>query len=146
MKHDYAKIKLECLLRDLNNYTADEFRRQMMRIASGATGENIPDDAHTIKAELDALVAQVEALKDAANFAYCNWRSSSDALGGMRRLVDAVDSTPAQCLAEIRAEAGRAGYLQAIYDYEQIFEIDCNMTPENAADKYADKIRQGGVK
>jgi hypothetical protein len=51
-----------------------------------------------------------------------------------------------QHLSEIRAEAGRAGYLQALYDYEQIFEIDCNMTPENAADQYAERIRQGGAK
>ena len=38
MKHDYAKKKLEALLKDLDSYTANEFERQMLRITEGATG------------------------------------------------------------------------------------------------------------
>lgn len=38
MDHHYARDKLELLLRDLGNYSADEFSRQMSRITAGATG------------------------------------------------------------------------------------------------------------
>lgn len=38
MKHDYARGKLAILLRDVGNFTADEFWREMSRLASGATG------------------------------------------------------------------------------------------------------------
>lgn len=44
MNYDYAKEKLECLLRDLEHYTGEEFWRQMARISSGATGLENPED------------------------------------------------------------------------------------------------------
>lgn len=65
MKHDYAAKKLSQLLRDLDQYTADEFRRQMARIIGGATGQDVPDDCHLIKSELDAAKAQVTRFADA---------------------------------------------------------------------------------
>ncbi|WP_139172618.1 hypothetical protein [Onishia taeanensis] len=55
MDHDYARRKLTTLLRDVNNYTADEFWRQMSRIAAGATGQAHAED---LKAERDALAFQ----------------------------------------------------------------------------------------
>lgn len=65
MDHSYAAEKLTSILRDLNQYTADEFRRQMARIISGATGQEVPDDCHTIKADRDALATQlVDAFGD----------------------------------------------------------------------------------
>ena len=57
-----------------------------------------------LKAERDELMAQVEVLKDAANAAYCNWRSSSDVFGAMQKLMQAVEATPIQCLNQIKAE------------------------------------------
>ncbi len=108
-------------------------------------------DIEKIIAERDALAAQVEALKDAANFAYCNWRSSSDVIGGMRRLVDAVDSTPQQCLAEIRAEAVEveANYiLTAHKDSEERWHSERVKAFADIGKKMlerAEKIRQGGM-
>ncbi len=63
MDHDYAKCKLSILMRDINLYTADEFRREMARTISGATGQDVPDDCHTLKAERDAALTQLEQLK-----------------------------------------------------------------------------------
>lgn len=37
MNHSYAREKLSLLLRDLDSYSADEFKRQMARIVDGAT-------------------------------------------------------------------------------------------------------------
>lgn len=38
MKVDYARKKLEALLKDLDQYTDEEFERQMKRIIEGSTG------------------------------------------------------------------------------------------------------------
>lgn len=43
MKKDYARKKLELLLRDLDEYTNGEFERQMLRIIEGTTGKEIPE-------------------------------------------------------------------------------------------------------
>jgi hypothetical protein len=92
---------------------------------------------------LDELVAQVEVLKDAANAAYCNWRSSSDVLGGMRKLMQTVEATPNQCLREIEAKAGRAGYLQGAKEWCKIGNENDELMLSDA-NEYAERIRQGG--
>lgn len=51
---DYAERKLIVLLRDLNNYDAGEFWREMSRIASGATGSDHAEQLHQRVAELQA--------------------------------------------------------------------------------------------
>ena len=69
MNHSYARDKLTLLLRDLSNYTADEFRRQMVRIVNGATGSNIPDDCHlpdTANPVLAQRIAELERKLTAA--------------------------------------------------------------------------------
>lgn len=48
MDHKYAKKKLTELIRDVDHYSADEFRRQMARIISGATGQKVHDDCHLL--------------------------------------------------------------------------------------------------
>ncbi|AIA76267.1 hypothetical protein FF32_15910 [Halomonas campaniensis] len=50
--HNYAREKTQLLLRDLSNYNAGEFWREMSRIASGATASI---HAEGLKAERDAL-------------------------------------------------------------------------------------------
>ncbi|MGO3058308.1 MAG: hypothetical protein ACTID3_15430 [Halomonas sp.] len=50
--HNYARGKLKLLLRDLSNYNAGEFWREMSRIASGATAST---HAEGLKAERNAL-------------------------------------------------------------------------------------------
>lgn len=55
MNHNYARDKLQLLLRDLDYYNDGEFQRQMMRIVSGATGVNLEKRI----AELENLVAEL---------------------------------------------------------------------------------------
>lgn len=99
MNHAYAKDKLELLLRDLSYYTADEFRRQMMRIAGGATDQDIPDDAHTIKAECDLLADALEVLFES----YKELADSGDA--GNWKLEDSEEGQKAiAALAAYRGE------------------------------------------
>lgn len=52
MDHNYARGKLTLLLRDIRNYNAGEFWREMSRIASGATASI---HAEGLKAERAAL-------------------------------------------------------------------------------------------
>src|SRR5690625_3982870 len=58
---NYARRKLELVLRDLRDYTADEFWREISRIASGATGlpsvEHLKGHAEELEAELAAARA-----------------------------------------------------------------------------------------
>src|SRR5690625_7870320 len=51
---NYARRKLELVLRDLSDYTADEFWREISRIASGATG--LPSVEH-LKGHAEELEA-----------------------------------------------------------------------------------------
>ncbi|RUO28214.1 hypothetical protein [Aliidiomarina sanyensis] len=53
---DYARKKLEILLRDLGSYNADEFWREMSRIASGATGAV---HAEGLKSDIDSLAGYI---------------------------------------------------------------------------------------
>lgn len=57
MDHDYARQKLETLLRDVNSYTGEEFWRQMSRIAGGATGTS---HAEELQAERDKAERRAE--------------------------------------------------------------------------------------
>lgn len=112
MKTNYAKEKLECLLRDINNYNADEFRRQMIRIVNGACGHIISDDCHLYEKERDQLKAQVEQLrellirvvKSEEYILDCGLivAVSSDLVS---EISEAIDAAPSQCLAEIKAQA-----------------------------------------
>ena len=46
-------------------------------------------------------------------------------------------------ISEIRAEAGRAGYLQGVYDFQEADSKHENFFNDSRADEYAAKIRKG---
>lgn len=56
MDHDYARRKLTLLMRDLSNYSAGEFWREMSRIAGGATGR---DHAEELERQHQAMATFV---------------------------------------------------------------------------------------
>lgn len=100
MDHSYAKQKLSLLVRDIANYTDDEFRRQMARIVSGATGQDIPDDCHTIKADRDSILAELQ-------------KANATILDLQRNPPKLTE----EFIAEIKAGAGQAGYLACAKEY-----------------------------
>jgi hypothetical protein len=62
-----------------------------------------------------------------------------------KRLIEACNQTPAACLAQVRAEAGRAGYQLGAEQWcfnQNEMQIDI----ERAANQHAERIRQGGAK
>lgn len=117
-------------------------------------------DYEKLKAERDALATQVAAYKERSSELYklCdelidhlryNKAERDEVLNEFWDKQDAIKHVPRdpqQGLADIRAEAGRAGYLAALCDYHQIFEVDCNLTMKEAAYQYATKIRKGEIK
>lgn len=100
---NYARQKMEILLRDLDCYNSSEFWREMSRIASGATGSDHAEQLQARNAELEQqnreLLAHVERIKDereavelADNQTVFN-RSVS-------RLCGTIDESPTTSLAE----------------------------------------------
>ena len=96
--------------------------------------------------ELDVLKAQVEALRMIAILVHFEWANNVVTFNTMQRLYSVVNSTPQQHLAEIRAEAGRDGYLQGVHDC-QLAEINYeDFDTQSRSAQYADSIRKGEVK
>lgn len=98
-----------------------------------------------MRSERDALVAKVALLvsliKEAAEA-----DESKDFLGHAWHDKYYDECTAAQCLAEIKAEAGRAGYMQSLADTEHRIDGYYGTTEDQdntAADQYAAKIRKG---
>jgi hypothetical protein len=60
----------------------------------------------------------------------------------MKRGYQAVNEPPAACLAEVRAEAGRAGYLQGIEDWRMAEHNYKDFDISFSASEYAESIRQ----
>lgn len=101
-----------------------------------------------LKGERDALAAQVEAMREMANRAnkhltkghgtqvfsalYCNLALSA--------LAELDAFTPQQCLREIEAKAGRAGFIAGCHCGANYNVHDW----DNQADEYANTVRQGG--
>jgi hypothetical protein len=57
-------------------------------------------------------------------------------------LQDAIDTTGERCLADVKAEAGRAGFIAGRSRGVDYFKL----TETQAADRYASKIRKGESK
>lgn len=117
------------------------------------------DANDALKAERDALATQVYLLKDSIN------KCTIDNVALLRlspELKQIVAATPQQCLRDIQAEAGRAGYYEGFRAGVVIDAPDCGCSNGASAidhfrrmvdhaarvnaDQYAAILRQGGAK
>lgn len=103
-----------------------------------------------VTTERDALQAQVEVLRIALS--KCRYDSLNMSFVEWSEVQSAYRATPAACLAQVRAEAGRAGFIAGATDAAayiakqiQLGKIDINLELELPANKYAESIRQGGA-
>lgn len=104
-----------------------------------------PQEIEALKAERDSLSVMTECLKQHMSrfheidgaFSAAQWQNTADAL---------IKLTPQQCLREIEANAGRAGFIAGAEWWAQC-EIDdtLHLNEDEAADEYAAKVRQGGA-
>lgn len=112
-------------------------------------------EIESLTAERDALQTQVDELRVKSKALVEQAERTLDfdignhhALKGTAYALDnALDATPAACLAHVRAEAGRAGFVagtECCSDYLDTYYADIDFTRH--ADQYAELIRQGGTK
>lgn len=92
-----------------------------------------------LMAERDALVAQIRMIR---NIFRDEGLSPSETL---RKIPFVIDLAEQQCLAEIEAEAGRAGFIAGYHKMhiEFVGSLASGEGAEFAADQYAAKTRQG---
>lgn len=126
MNKDYAKEKLELLLRDLDNYNDGEFWRQMARIADGATtgqpnAEQLQKENKALQAKNDALVARLARIIEARKPLSTDY-SSSDIF---QRIDAVICETPSESLGEI------------VRPYAAIIEELCNDYEPEIEAKYS---------
>lgn len=104
----------------------------------------VPSDLRLLVGERDALAAQVEVLRTQITKAR-EYLSHVDVNSAGVMLDVALESTPAACLAEVRAEAGRAGYAECALDFGLCSTDEQRVNIVKQADAYAESIRQGGT-
>lgn len=123
------------------------------------SGNSLPEELEQLKAERDALAAQVDALRVAikpfATGGVCSaiaresysimyerikdWHGVSE----FKKAQTAYNATPQQCLAEIKAEAGRAGFIEGV---RQMCDNEIGILghdAESCANHYAARVRLG---
>lgn len=105
------------------------------------------DDARLLSLKqsemIEELAAQVDVLREKALSAYDRWNQSRDVFGGMQKLMQAVEATPATCLAQVKADAAKLAYVVALNNWG-----DASLKPSRyneIAEEYAESIRQGVV-
>lgn len=95
------------------------------------------------------LKAQVEQLRELAEF----WINQSKPVGGRKdeymtwlalgHQSAAMNATPAQCLAEIKAQAGRDGFIAGADSYfDRHSDEEMSEHVLNSADQYANQLRE----
>ena len=112
----------------------------------------LSDMVNILKSERDALAAQVESLRKVANDAihFASIRKGkvcADPMFVMQQLQNRIDATPQQCLRDVKAEAGRKGFITGACKWvaavHPIYAEDAKPDIEADADQYAAKVRQG---
>lgn len=109
------------------------------------TYEELQVENERLVADNERLVAQVEMLREVANDAiyFATKRKDkvcADPMFVMQQLQGRIGATPLQCLNEIRAEAGRAGFVAG---YDAGHEYRFSNLGDELADEYAEKVRNG---
>lgn len=91
-----------------------------------------------LEAQNAELVAKIYAIKDA-------WMAAGswpDTVEEKQAIANAINAAPQQCLREVEAKAGRAGYLACLEEYVGTVHPDFH---DSMADQYADRVKAGDV-
>jgi hypothetical protein len=104
-----------------------------------------------LKSKNQSLAAQVEVLqswlRQVAELINLDGGTAIDWLiDTHQEMLSATLSTPAACLAQVRAEAGRAGFVAGAEWWAKCeLEDTLHLDEQSAANQYAESIRQGGA-
>lgn len=112
-------------------------------------------DKERAEEQCKALAAQVEALKASLHRAITAFRQyeldvddypSMQHKQMIQALIETIEEPPAACLAQVRAEAGRAGFITGVEWWAKCeLEDSLHLDEQSAADKYAERILKGEV-
>jgi hypothetical protein len=125
-----------------NQIEAAENEREQMLCEIVKLEQNL----EAVQAERDALAAQVELLRSTlstVNSVLSGKTEFSSSEIDTDSVQQVIDATPSACLAHVRAEAGRAGFVagtECCSDYLDTYYADIDFTRH--ADQYAESIRQ----
>lgn len=132
----------------------EELQAQVQSLAAQRDGlidelNKTQDEALDARTQRDALAAQVEVLRTQITNAR-EYLSHVDVNSASVMLDVALEAKPAACLAEVRAEAGKMGWIECarIYCTEEHFTSHpaTGMTALKGAHQYAERILKGEVK
>lgn len=105
-----------------------------------------------LKTERDALAAQNKILLDALNLALPSveacYKQHMATWETLFLLREAAKATPQQCLRDVQAEAGRAGFIAGFNESGEGFNGEYGASEKRIyqlADEHAAKVRQGGA-
>jgi len=104
------------------------------------------------KPTYDELQAQVEVLRRSVlkaynhqlNVGYDNQRGVSEVFSLLGDAFLLAQATPTACLAQVRADAGRAGFVAGYSSGFADRSLKRSFSPEWHASGYANRVRQGG--
>lgn len=104
------------------------------------------DAVAKLLAERDALAAKLAKIVDAW-LAAGSWPDTAEE---KQRISDAIVSDPQQCLHDVQAEAGRAGWIACVDWLVENSSADLFTDGEaeqarDVGDQYAESVRQGGA-
>lgn len=107
-----------------------------------------PQEIEALKAERDALAAQNKILLDALNLALPSveayYKQHMATWETLFLLREAAKATPQQCLRDVKAEAGREGFINGAEHFIDPNKVNLASVAA-AADLYAATVRQGGA-
>lgn len=95
--------------------------------------------------ERDALAAQVERMSTFIKLSAKKREGVAEVEPTFWNLLRVANESPQQHLAEIRAEAGRAGFVAGYMSTVQFDDGYELLWANNEANQYAAKLRQGGA-
>lgn len=96
--------------------------------------------SNQLKSEHDALAATVEALREVANHYQFKIVASDNA---MDEIVARLGNTPQQHLRDVRAEAGRDGFIEGAQSMKLAFQYSGTYSTQSKADQYAERVKDG---
>lgn len=145
----YAELESVTSERDAMAATLAEHQRLHAELnailhpnGDGPANPSLCDLVSYVRSDRQEMAAQLHVLNTAAKF-ILNAKVPLAKRKAYAALADAVNKTPQQHLAEIRAQAGRDGFVEGAKWWAQC-EIDdtLHLDESEAANQYADSIRQ----
>ncbi len=125
----------------------DEFK---MCCGTTCDKRKVQEQIDALVAERDALAAQVEILGDklseVVTLLHVDGMTAVQwLLANCHEIEQLTNLEPEECLARVRAEAAKDGYIQGAAEYQESEDLRTDFDLHSRADKYAERVLKGEV-